>query len=102
MYVEGVENVGEREGWPPVWCGETGNLAIYSFQGGGDIDNLPVGHQLTETVETEKAEVSSHSVPKVVKLHNMKSQRVYCHVFHVLIVLVRYFFFHSFSFFFKF
>ena len=47
MYVEGGENVGEREGWPPVWCGETGgaqasNLAIYSFQGGGDIDNLPV------------------------------------------------------------
>lgn len=44
MYVEGGENVGEREGWPPVWCGETGNLAIYSFQDGGDIDNLPVGH----------------------------------------------------------
>ena len=64
MYVEGGENVGEREGWPPVWCGETGNLAIYSFQGGGDIDNLPVGHQLTVTVETEKAEVSSHSVHK--------------------------------------
>ena len=97
MYVEGGENVGEREGWPPVWCGETGNLAIYSFQGGGDIDNLPVGHQLTVTVETEKAEVSSHSVHKVVKLHSMKSQRVYCHVFHVLIVLVRYFFFHSFN-----
>ena len=87
MYVEGGENVGEREGWPPVWCGETGNLAIYSFQDGGDIDNLPVGHQLTETVETEKAEVSSHSVHKDVKLHSMKSQRVYCHVFHVLIVL---------------
>ena len=97
MYVEGGENVGEREGWPPVWCGETGNLAIYSFQGGRDIDNLPVGHQLTVTVETEKAEVSSHSVPKVVKLHSMKNQRVYCHVFHVLIVLVRYFFFHSFN-----
>ena len=69
MYVEGGENVGEREGWPPVWCGETGgpqsgNLAIYSFQDGGDIDNLPVGHQLTVTVETEKAEVSSHSVHK--------------------------------------
>ena len=76
MYVEGGENVGEGEGWPPVWCGETGNLAIYSFQGGGDIDNLPVGHQLTVTVETEKAEVSSHSVHKVVKLHSMKSQRV--------------------------
>ena len=64
MYVEGGENVGERKGWPPVWCGETGNLAIYSFQGGGDIDNLPVGHQLTVTVETEKAEVSSSSVHK--------------------------------------
>ena len=69
MYVEGGENVGEREGWPPVWCGETGgaqsgNLATYSFQDGGDIDNLPVGHQLTVTVETEKAEVSSPSVQK--------------------------------------
>ena len=60
---------GDREGWPPVWCGETGghNLAIsqYSFQdGGSDIDNLPVGHQLTVTVATEKVEVFSPSVHK--------------------------------------
>ena len=33
MYVEGGENVGEREGWPPVWCGETGGpkLAISQY-----------------------------------------------------------------------